>query len=126
GLVVGDFNAASQTFGNIETLLLDASQGGSLTGWFSSLVFTLAAGAGVVIYSIRRHRMDDYRGSYRLWLWCAAAWLVMSIDATANLHVPLSQLTGHVTGWSPLGNVWLWWVGVWGSIMAVLALRLVF
>jgi hypothetical protein len=77
-----------------------------------------------LIYSIRRHRLDDYRGSYRLWLWSAAAWLVMSIDATANLHRPFSQAMAHVTGWSMWQDGAIWWIGVWGTILSILALRL--
>jgi hypothetical protein len=94
-----------------------------LAGWFSSAVFMLAAVGSVLVYSIRRHRMDDYRGSYRLWLWCAAAWVVMSIDATANLHTPFTLAMARATGWSMLDGA-VWWIGVWGSILAILALRL--
>jgi hypothetical protein len=106
--------------------LLDASRTGSLLCWFSSLVFLLAAAGSVLIYSVRRHKVDDYRGRYRLWLWCALAWLVMSIDATANLHLPFSQAMAIATGWSLAGDASVWWVGIWGTILAVLALRLVF
>src|SRR5690606_28367320 len=69
--------------------LLDVGQGASLAGWFSSLLLLACAAGSVLVYSVRRHRLDDYRGRYRLWLWCAAAWLCMGIDATANLHAPL-------------------------------------
>src|SRR6478672_4816671 len=41
--------------------LLDASRTGSLLCWFSSLVFLLAAAGSVLIYSVRRHKVDDYR-----------------------------------------------------------------
>jgi hypothetical protein len=100
-------------------------QGGALASWFSSFVFILAAIGSVLIYTVRRHKLDDYRGSYRLWLWCAAAWLVMSIDATANLHAPFSRALAHITGWSMLVDGALWWIAVWGAILAVLSLRLV-
>lgn len=104
--------------------LFQLLHGGSLIGWFSSTMFTLAAVGSVLIYSIRRHRLDDYRGSYRLWLWSAAAWMVMSIDATANLHTPFSHAMVAATGWSMSGNAAVWWIGVWGVLLAVLALRL--
>ena len=100
-------------------------QGGALASWFSSFVFILAAMGSVLIYSVRRHKLDDYRGSYRLWLWCAAAWFVMSIDATANLHTPFSRSLAHITGWSMLAGGSLWWIAVWGAVLAVLSLRLV-
>jgi hypothetical protein len=100
-------------------------RGGALANWLSSFAFILAAVGSVLIYTVRRHKLDDYRGSYRLWLWCAAAWLVMSIDATANLHAPFSRALAHISGWSMLADGALWWIAVWGSILAVLSLRLV-
>ena len=104
--------------------LLDASQGGSLASWFSSLAFGLAAVASVLIYSVRRYKTDDYRGSYRLWLWCAIAFMAMSIDATANLHAPFSRAMARVSGWSMLPEGAIWWITVWGAVMSILALRL--
>jgi hypothetical protein len=106
--------------------LLDASKGGSLAGWFSSMAFLLSAVASVLIYSVRRHKVDDYRGRYRLWLWCALAWVAMSIDATANLHAPLSRAMAKATGWSALPDSAAWWIGIWGTILTILSLRLWF
>jgi hypothetical protein len=106
--------------------LFDSTQGGSLANWFSSFVFVLAAVGSALIYTVRRHKLDDYRGSYRLWLWCAAAWIVMSIDATANLHTPFSRAVAAVTGWSMLVDGALWWIAVWGAALSILALRLAF
>jgi hypothetical protein len=104
--------------------LFDAANGGSLAGWLSSLLFGFSAAGSVLVYSIRRHKLDDYRGRYRLWLWSAAAWLVMSIDATANLHTPFSSAMVRMTGWSMLPGGAMWWIGIWGGIVAILALRL--
>ncbi len=105
--------------------LFDATKSDSLVGWFSSFIFLLAAITSTLVYSIRRHKVDDYRRRYRLWLWCAAAWMVMSIDATANLHTPFSQTMVHLTGWSPLGKAESWSVAVWGTILLTLAARLI-
>ena len=41
---------------------LDVTARGSLASWCSSLLLLLSAGASLVIYSVRRHRVDDYRG----------------------------------------------------------------
>jgi hypothetical protein len=49
----------------------------------------------------------------------------MSLDATANLHTPFSQAMTLVTGWSPPGSIAVWWIGLWGIILAILGLRLV-
>lgn len=127
GLLVGYSALEDLTIDGLSpvTSLLDAGRGDSLASWFSSLVMLLCAAGSVLVFSIRRHRLDDYRGSYRLWLWSAAAWLVMSIDATANLHRPFSLGMAYITGWSMWPEGAIWWIGVWGTILSILALRLV-
>jgi hypothetical protein len=106
--------------------LFDLVRGSSLLGWFSSVMFGIAAAGSVLVYSIRRHKVDDYRGRYRLWLWSAAAWLVMSIDATANIHSPFAQGMALATGWTLSGDTAIWWIGVWGAVLSILGLRLTF
>src|SRR5262249_23898563 len=127
GLLAGSASYSSANAADTIGLnqLFDASQGGNLAAWFSSFAFMSSAVGCVLIYTVRRHKLDDYRGSYRLWLWCAAAWIVMSIDATANLHAPFSRALAKATSWSMLEGGALWWIGVWGTILAILALRLV-
>ena len=55
------------TDGRIEAFDLDGE--GSLAVWFSSATLALAAATSWLVYFVRRHRGDDYSGSYRLWLW---------------------------------------------------------
>ena len=59
---------------------------GSLAAWFSSLMLLAASLVAVLVYTVRRHRMDDYRGRYRVWLWAALCWFLMATDAAASLH----------------------------------------
>ena len=55
--------------------------------WLSSLLArTWQVLGSLLIYSIRRHKLDDYRGHYRWWLVAGIAWLVMSVDAITGLH----------------------------------------
>ncbi len=65
---------------------------GSLNNWFTSLALDLACVVALVIYSLRRHRLDDYHGRYRVWLWAAVAWLWLSIDEAACLHQSIQSL----------------------------------
>ena len=97
---------------------------GSLGAWLSSLWLGLAGLTSLLIYSIRRHKLDDYRGHYRWWLVAAAAWLVMSIDATAGVHdlfrAAMMRLSDNP---APLaGNIW--WIGCWGLLLATTMVRL--
>jgi hypothetical protein len=125
GLLLGYANIGEEKIAALGlSNLLDASQGGSLAAWFSSLAFGLAAVASVLIYSVRRYKLDDYRGRYRLWLWCAIAFIAMSIDATANLHAPFSRAMARISGWSMMPEGAIWWIAVWGIVTTILALRL--
>ena len=65
---------------------LDASQRGSLAAWLASVVLAGGAAASLVTFGIRLHRVDDYRGRYRVWLWTAAALVFASLDAATHSH----------------------------------------
>ena len=83
---------------------------GNLASWFSSITLSLACALAILIYSLRRHRIDDYRGRYRVWLWAAAGALVLSIDAVAPLHMLWVALMTHLTGWTALPDGAAWWL----------------
>ena len=40
----------------------------------------------LVTFGIRLHRVDDYRGRYRVWLWTAAGLAWASLDAATSIH----------------------------------------
>ena len=48
------------------------------------------------------HRIDDFRGRYRIWLAAAMACLVLSANSIAGLHEVLADVMTRVTGWSAL------------------------
>lgn len=108
---------------------LDPTQTGSLAGWLSSSLLGLASVACVAIYSIRRHRLDDYRGRYRLWISCAVLCLLASIDATTALHrlpqglfnLALERLGGE--SWSEAAD--FWWSVLVLTIASLVGIRLV-
>ncbi len=103
---------------------LELGSRGSLGSWLASLLLGLAGMTSLLIYSIRRHKLDDYRGHYRWWWVAGLAWLVMSVDATAGIHdlfsVAMTRLTGHA---APAGGQ-IWWIGCWGLLLAATTVRL--
>jgi hypothetical protein len=103
---------------------LDLADRGSLATWFSSLTLALAAATAVLVFTVRRHRLDDYRGHYRIWLWSAACWLLMSVDATANLHDGFGEIMVWLTGTRLFGESCMWWLTVCGFVIAAVSLRL--
>jgi hypothetical protein len=108
----------------------DAAERGSIAAWFSSL--TLAAGAllALVAFNIRRHRVDDYRGKYRVWLWTAAALAWGSLDAATGLHSALGlilarlavQTAGDATALAATTTIS--WLALYGLLFGTLAIRL--
>lgn len=58
---------------------------GTIANWFSSFLLIMTGLASLQIYALRRHRCDDYRGTYRLWGWMAALFLFASVNCVVNL-----------------------------------------
>jgi hypothetical protein len=83
---------------------------GNLASWFSSITLGLAGALAILIFSLRRHRIDDYRGRYRVWMWAAAGSVLLSIDAVAPLHKIWVAGMTHLTGWTALPDGAAWWL----------------
>jgi hypothetical protein len=77
---------------------LEIESPGSLAAWLSSLLLTVAAFQGLQIFRIRRHKVDDYRGRYRVWGWASPVIFIMAIAAGTGFHVDLVEVLGTWTG----------------------------
>jgi hypothetical protein len=102
----------------------DLAAPGSLGAWFSSLVLLAATVTALQIYTVRRHKMDDYHGRYRIWLWAAGCWFWLATDAAAGLHQGFQAVMTGVTGTGLLGDGAIWWVSAWFLLLAVIGSRL--
>ena len=108
---------------------LDVAHRGSVANWFSSLVLAAAAALAVVTFGIRVHRVDDYRGRYRVWLWTAAALAWASLDAGTHIHDSLGLAIAHLAG-KPLllgtgaAACTISWLALYGLVFGTLAIRL--
>ena len=103
---------------------LDVAAKGSLACWFSSLTLLAAAVAALLVYTVRRHRTDDYHGRYRVWLWAAGCWFLLATDQAASLR---EGFRGLMIGW--MGTpMWrdgaLWWVVVYVLLLGAIGSRL--
>lgn len=114
--------AAAATDGRIAALDLDGE--GSLAAWFSSTVLILAALVAVMVYMIRRHKIDDYQGYYRVWLWAAMCWLLMSVDEASSLHEGFKEMMAAATGTRLYGDGSLWWVIPYFFLLGAVGTRL--
>ncbi|HTU25027.1 MAG TPA: hypothetical protein VMF30_06500 [Pirellulales bacterium] len=102
---------------------LDLTGRGSFAAWFSSAWLTITALVSILIYSLRRHRIDDLRARYRVWIWAALGWLALAVNQTA----PWDELARAVVlrGGARIGlsASWLWPV-VSSGLIAACAVRL--
>lgn len=108
-----------------ELTAFDLAAEGSLGSWFSSTTLLLASLAAVLVFMVRRHRQDDYHGRYRVWLWAAALWLLMSIDEGASLHESFQELMTAVSGQRGWGGGALWSIAGYGLLLLAVGTRLV-
>lgn len=82
----------SEIFGGSNALSLTGS--GTLSGWFSSFLLVLSGLASLQIYALRQHRNDDYRGTYRIWLWMAVIFVLASVNSVVNFGQLFAALAG--------------------------------
>jgi hypothetical protein len=112
-----------ETIGVADLASLDLASAGSIAAWVAAVVLLLATALCLLIYSLRRHRIDDYRGRYRIWLAAAAACLVLSANSVAGLHHLLAEVLTQVTGWSLLRAGAIWWLAACGLPIAWVVVR---
>ncbi len=114
--------AHATTDGRVAAFDLDGE--GSLAATFSSFQLLMAAAFSLVVYHLRRHRLDDYHGRYRIWIWGAVCWTVMAIDESGSLHEGFKELMVYLTGHRLFGDGSVWWVAAYGLVLSVVGLRL--
>ncbi|HVT30019.1 MAG TPA: hypothetical protein VHE81_18520 [Lacipirellulaceae bacterium] len=96
------------------TTAIDLAAHANLSAWLAAVVWFVTGGFCLVTYSIRRHRIDDYRGRFRIWLSAALACLVLSANSVAGFHEFLADVLTHVTGWTALRYGAAWWLAIAG------------
>jgi hypothetical protein len=72
--------------------VLDLERPGNLAAWLCSLLLAAAAFQAVQIYRLRRHKTDDYRGRYRVWVWIPLLLFAMAAGQATDVHQDLVHL----------------------------------
>lgn len=103
---------------------LDLAGEGSLASWLSTTLLTLAAAGAWIVYSVRKHRADDYHGRYRVWLTAGIAWLLLGVDESASLHETFRDIMVGTTGKHGFGDGSIWWIGAYGLVLTIVGIRL--
>lgn len=90
--------------------LFDLLKPGSISAWFMSFLLLMISAASAQLYLLRRHRMDDYRGNYRCWLWIGIVTILLSIDAATGAHRMISMMIDPLEIDGVWSNASTWWV----------------
>jgi len=102
----------------------DLTARGNIANWFASLTLVIGAATSMLVYLIRRHRLDDYRGRYRIWQWATACFMTGSFDAATGAHAIFQPAMIQLTGTGFLGDGAVWSVLLIGLAMAACLVRL--
>ncbi len=113
-----------QTLRRSDLVAFDFAARGNLAAWFSSMSLVLSTVLMLAIYSVRQHRLDDYRGRFTIWLWAAGWAAFCSLDATAGLHHAVRGICVVLSGTAVHGDGSIWWVFVYSVVFGFLAVRL--
>lgn len=113
----------SRVFGE-ETQRIFALHGhGSLSSWCAALAFLVAGLLILAIYSVRRHRRDDYRARFAVWQWVFLLTIFASVESVTGMSGLCQGLAATLfadQAWS----VSVLPVLAWGSVFSIVAIRL--
>jgi hypothetical protein len=102
-------------------LAIAAAEG--LATWLSASLLLLTAATCLLIYSLRRHRIDDFRGRYRVWLAAAVACVLLSANTIAPVHHLLAAVATQLTQHGALRDHAAWWMAAAGAPLVWIGLR---
>jgi len=117
-----NLSALVPTISAAEITTLFANQ---LANWTSAAVLLAAACYTKLIYSLRRHRVDDFRGRYRVWRTASWAAILLSLNAVVGGHTIIARTLGYFTGWSVLPGNAGWWLAAAAIVGGSLLLKLI-
>ena len=104
--------------------LFDLAGTGNIANWCMSVMLLLLSVGAVFVYLLRRHKADDYKGRYRLWLYLAGFAGFLSFDVATGAHQILAVPLAGVTMPAPWDQASMWWIVVISSSVFYLAARL--
>lgn len=95
----------------------------ALSAWFASTLLGAMAALAMFIFSLRRHRIDDYHGRYRMWILIALACMVGNLCESSSLPVIAHSLCTAACGACGL-RVEIAWPAAIATMVAGLLVRL--
>jgi hypothetical protein len=103
--------------------VFDLREPGNVSGWFACLLLFTAALVSTFIYSLRRHRVDDYHGRYRVWIWTAIVCLAASFGETTSVAALAREMCRRAISWSNASEA-LVWPSIVATVLAIAGVRI--
>jgi hypothetical protein len=97
-----------------------------VVAWSSAVALLLAAALARITFSLRRHRVNDVRGRYRVWRWIAGGAMLASVNAVVGFHTVFARAAAEVTGWSLTTSAAEWWLAPAALVGGWVGMRLLF
>ncbi len=116
-------HSISESLGEPTLQMFDATQRTSLATWLASATVLAVAVLATMVLSVRRRRVDDYRGRHRRWRGAIAVAVLLSIDAVTNLHSVAAHALSTLTGVQLMVGGAEWWVGLGTLLVGWVGLR---
>ncbi len=90
----------------VEVFSLDSGRG--LGVWYSNFLLLLTSCVSLQLFLLRQHRRDDYRGSYRIWLWLALIFLIASASSVTGIAATFRNLVSNTLGSGTPESTLIW------------------
>ena len=103
----------------------DLQSPGNLGSLLSGAMLAVCTLLSLLVYSLRRHRVNDYRAHYRVWLWVTIGCAALTVASVTQLHHVWCQAITALTGWGALEGNAVWWIIPVSLIGLLVANRLV-
>ena len=71
---------------------------GTIASWFIGFTMFLGMVTSSQIYALRRHRCDDYVGTYRMWIWVPPLFAIASFAAVVDVWPIALNAATYTTG----------------------------
>ncbi len=112
-----------EKYPQIDTKWLELTGPMTLSSFWSAAVLMMTALLGMFVFHVRRFRVDDYKGRYRMWYMAIIGLAVASFDSITHAHDGVRDALTLAIGDLPWEHPALGWIVVYGALGGMVALR---
>lgn len=110
-------------FPHVDTTWLGLTGPNTLVTHLAATMLAVAAVMAVLVTRLRRHKVNDYKGRYRLWYLVVILLIVSSVDVITLGHRAFRDVMVAVVESPPWQNTAVWWILGYSVVGGLVALR---